>query len=619
MSTRQRKTYGAIEYDVARREWVVYETEPHISLRIKDVFRRVSKTATGQFRFPDDPLHCFELTWFMDRHPFRVSKFDLARLKRGRKSFIHEQDDLERILSGSVSLTQYPGLADGCELWDYQQIAVEMFRKRRRMLLGDDIGLGKTNTAIGCMLIPDSLPCAVVCEVHLMEQWADRLRDFSNLKVHVIRSNTPYKLPSADVYVFAYSRIEGWVDVVAHGAGVTPDVSPRRWPETEEQYAERVEERRQQVDASSSLLPDGRVDGGFFRLLVWDEPQSLRNGYATEKGKAAKVFVESIGRVLGLTATPVMNYGIEMYNVMEFIVPGLLGTKDEFIREWCEGDEKKVSDPDALGAYLREQHALLRRTEDDVGRTQPQPNVLTHYVAYNDRLAEQSEELAYTLALRSQQGSFMERGSAFRQLDALTRLSTGLAKAHGVVDYVRILLEADVPVLMSGWHREVYDIFLSELKDWNPLLYTGTETTRVKERSKRAFIAGDSNLMIISNRSGSGLDGLQARCQDFVCAELDWSPMVLKQLIGRLRRRGQEDVVNAHYMIAKGGSDPLMVETLGLKSSQAHGIMNPFEKPKATTHDKSRMQRLAELVIARRKAKLEGLPDPGNQVFAMAG
>jgi Superfamily II DNA/RNA helicases, SNF2 family len=604
--TTKRKFYGSIGYEPIRREWVIYDVQPHISLKIKDMFRRVSKTSTGQFRFPDDPLHCFELLWFMDRYPLVVSKADLARLKRGRKAFRDEQDHLEELLSGEVSLTQYPGLAEGCELWGFQQSAVEMFRAKGRMLLGDDMGLGKTNTAIGCMLTPGSLPCAVVCEVHVMEQWAERIRGFSNLKIHVISGATPYKLPSADVYIFSYSRIDGWVDVVAHGAGVLPEVSPRAWDETEESYQKRVDARAKKIADAGENLPDGRSNGGFFKMLVWDEPQSLRAGYATEKGKAAKVFVDSIAKILGLTATPVMNYGIEMYNVMQFIVPGVLGTKEEFIREWCNGDDKRVADPDALGSYLREVHALLRRTEDEVGKTLPQPNVLTHYVAFDEKQAERNEELAYTLAIKSQTGSFMERGSAFRQLDILTRMSTGLAKAAGVAAYVRILLEADLPVLLSGWHREVYDIWLDELRDWKPLLYTGTETTRVKERNKNAFIAGDSNLLIISNRSGAGLDGLQARCQDFVAGELDWSPMVLRQLIGRLRRIGQEEVVNAHYMIANGGCDPLMVETLGIKSSQAHGIMNPFEDPKAATHDTSRMQRLAEMVIQRRKAKLEG-------------
>lgn len=605
-----KKTYGDIRLDPARRQWVVTGMQPHISLRIKDVFRRVSKTQTGEFCFPDDDLHCYELLWFMDRHPFRVSPMDKARLNRGRKQFLARQEEVEQLLSAEVSITQYPGLAEGCELWHYQQVAVEFFRLRLRMLLGDDIGLGKTNMAIGCMLVPGSLPCAVVCEAHVTEQWAKRIREFSNLKVHVIKSVAPYPLPKADVYVFSYSKMTGWTDVVAYGASVPTFEKPEwRWDETSEQRAERAAELQRahedRVSKAGNMLPSESdpAQEGFFKFLIWDEPQMLRGGYDTERGKAARVFVAAIPRILGLTATPVMNYGIEMFNVMEFIVPGILGTKDEFIREWCEGNDKRVADPDALGAYLREIQVMLRRTEEEVGKELPQPNVQTHYVDYDESKAAANEDLAYTLAIKSQQGSFVERGSAYRQLDSLTRLSTGLAKAHGVADYTRILLEADLPVLLSGWHREVYDVWIDRLRDFNPVMYTGSETVRMKERNKEAFLRGDSNLMIISNRSGAGLDGLQERCQDVVIGELDWSPMVLRQLIGRLRRQGQPFIVNAHYMIANGGSDPLMVEVLGLKSSQAHGIMNPFSKPKAPVNDEDRMRRLAEMVIARRKER----------------
>lgn len=603
---RKAKSYGEIRLDPVARQWVVSRTEPHISLRIKDIFRRVSKVNVGEFRFPDDNTHCYEILWFMDRFPLRISQMDLARLKKGRKNFLNEQQDLEQIISGEVKLTQYPGLAEGCELWHDQQIAVEMFRMRLRMLLGDDIGLGKTNSAIGCMLVPGSLPCAVVCEVHVTEQWARRIREFSNLKVHVIQSTRPYKLPPADVYIFSYSKIDGWVDVVAHGADLPDDTYQFNVFESPERKSLRLEEESERLKKAGDMLPLDAVktNGSFFKFLVWDEPQQLRTGTGTDKGKAAQVFVASIARILGLTATPVMNYGIEMYNVMQFIVPGMLGTKEEFIREWCDGDEKRVADPDALGAYLREQHVMLRRTEEDVNRSLPQPNVQTHYVAYDEAKVQASEDLAYTLAIKTQSGSFMERGSAARELDSLTRLSTGLAKAVGVADYVKILLEADLPVLLSGWHRDVYSVWQEELRDWKPLLYTGTENVKVKERRKEAFIAGDSNLMIISNRSGAGLDGLQARCQDVVFGELDWSPLVLKQLLGRLRRQGQEFVVNAHYMIANGGSDPLMVETLGIKSSQAHGIMNPYSKPKAPQNNESRMRMLAKMVIQRREIKM---------------
>lgn len=549
------KTYGDLTFEPESNSWVVTEFPPHVSMRIKDVFRRVSKFETSVFRFPNDPLHCFELLWFMDRFPFRMSSADERRIKKGRRQYLKGTKEIEEIFLPDYAPIEVKGLREGCELWEYQAQFVDLFRRVKRLLLGDDVGLGKTNSAIGAMLLPGTLPAAVVLQAHLPDQWVERIEEFSHLKVHVIKTKKPYKLPEADVYVFSYSKVGDWSDLFATG---------------------------------------------FFKMAVYDEPQELRNGTGTEKGKGCQKLSENVDYILGLTATPVMNYGIEMHRVMEFMVPGVLGTEDEFVREWCHGNDKLVTDPDALGSYLIDINAMLRRTEEDVGRNRPLPNVMTQNVPYDSEAAKSSDQLAVMLAQKGTNGSFVERGRALRRLDSLVREQTGIAKAVGVANYVRILLEADVPLLLAGWHREVYDIWLDELREFNPVMYTGTEGRAAKRRAKETFLSGDSNCLIISLRSGAGLDGLQYRSQDVVFGELDWSPMIHKQLAGRLDRYGQEDVVNSHYMIADGGSDPLMVETLGIKSSQSHAIMNPDKPMPAKTTNFERMQMLAKMVLEKR-------------------
>lgn len=554
------KTFGRLKFVPSDRKWVVSGLAPNIALRIKDVFRRINKVSSGEFTFPDDNLHCHELLWFMDRYPLVVDTFDLARLKKGRKSYINGVAEVEKIFAPDYKAPEFIGLAENCSLWEYQAQYVDMFHRVKRILLGDDVGLGKTNSALGCLLDPESLPAAVIVQAHLPEQWEERIEEFTNLRVHVIKTVAPYDLPEADVYIYSYSKIHGWTDVV-------------------------------------KARP--------FRTVILDEPQELRGGFSTNKGAAAKTFCDLASGVMGLSATPVMNYGIEMYHIMQFISPGCLGTLDEFLREWCT-DAKIVADPDALGAYLRESHLMLRRTESDVGLEMPPPNVTLHEVEYDEVVAAASEDLAYRLAITATSGGFMERGQAYRELDALARHTTGVAKAKGVADYVKILLDAGLPVILSGWHREVYDIWQEELKDYKPVMYTGSESKKAKRIAKQKFVSGETNLMIISNRSGAGLDGLQHRCTDVVIGEIDWSWGVLKQLIGRVRRRGQSSQVNAHYMVANGGSDPLMIEVLGVKANQAHGIMNPGQDPIAPVNDTDRMKKLAQMVLDRRANTLSG-------------
>ena len=83
--------------------------------------------------------------------------------------------------------------------------------------------------------------------------------------------------------------------------------------------------------------------------------------------------------------------------------------------------------------------------------------------------------------------------------------------------------------------------------------------------------SGKSKVMFISLRSGAGLNGLQHVCSDVVVGELDWSPQVHKQLIGRVRRWGQLLRVTAHFLHVNGGSDPVIMEVLGLGPGRVVG------------------------------------------------
>src|SRR5690606_9325705 len=146
------------------------------------------------------------------------------------------------------------------------------------------------------------------------------------------------------------------------------------------------------------------------------------------------------------TATPIYNYGDEIHSVMGFIKPGLLGSREEFAREWCKNQGKVVKDPDALGSYLRETGYFLRRTEDDptVDASMPPPNILPVEVEWDQSAADADDALTRTLAIKVLRSDFVEAGRAARELDIRMRQLTGIAKARSVAAYVRMLLR-DAP------------------------------------------------------------------------------------------------------------------------------------------------------------------------------
>jgi hypothetical protein len=69
------------------------------------------------------------------------------------------------------------------------------------------------------------------------------------------------------------------------------------------------------------------------------------------------------------------------------------------------------------------------------------------------------------------------------------RQATGIAKAPYVAEFVRLLLDSEQKVLLFGWHREVYNIWLHALREFKPLLYTGTESP-IRRHGDRALHNG---------------------------------------------------------------------------------------------------------------------------------
>ncbi len=245
------KTYGKLRLDADRDRWVVSGTAPNVNLELKHIFQGISKTEITEFYIDTSLYSTNRLAWFMQMYPMEMSKQDARELRKKVNAFNRQLEIVENIFVPDFRAPEYVGLKDECELWDYQAQFVEMFRVVKRMLLGDDYGLGKTNQAIGAMLLPGMLPCAVVVEAHLPDQWKERIEEFSNLRVHIIKKGTPYDLPEADVYIFSYSKLGGWSDVAGKG---------------------------------------------FFKLVVYDEPQNLRTGTETEKGAGAKSLRNSLLR-----------------------------------------------------------------------------------------------------------------------------------------------------------------------------------------------------------------------------------------------------------------------------------------------------------------------------------
>jgi hypothetical protein len=114
----------------------------------------------------------------------------------------------------------------------------------------------------------------------------------------------------------------------------------------------------------------------------------------------------------------------------------------------------------------------------------------------------------------------------------------------------------------------------------------------------------ESPILIMSLRSGAGIDGLQGMCRTVAYGELDWSSGVHGQCGGRVHRDGQKDGVTEFYLVTDDGSDPVVMDVLGVKKIQLAGIRDPDRDVIETATDGAEnIKKLAQFVIDRRNGK----------------
>lgn len=567
------KSYGTVTLN--GRQWII-ETEPQVALRIKRVFQKINKNQYGKLTLSASAENTRELEWFLVRYPMEMTKADRISLEE----LTEEHRNIELLVS-QVHTGDYtaPTFELALQPREYQRIAADLAMRTGRLLVADDVGLGKTATSICTLTDPANLPALVVTLAHLPKQWAKEIDKFlPKLRTHVIKKGTVYdvckgkngeKVLFPDVLIINYHKLGGWAETLA----------------------------------------------GVVKTVIYDEVQELRRA-ESQKYSAAIHVSEQASLRIGLSATPIFNYGGEIFSVLSAIEPGCLGQKDEFMREWCDSynsDRPKIRDPKAFGSYMREQGLMIRRTRSEVGRELEPLSKIVQAIEADTEALSKIEDSAAELAKIILSQNTLKKGvkmQAAEELSNVIRQATGIAKAPYVADFVRMLAEADEPVLLYCWHREVYSILSAKLADLGPVMYTGSESDNQKQASKEKFLSGESKIMMMSLRSGAGLDGLQFKCRTVVFGELDWSPGVHEQCIGRVYRDGQTDPVMAYFLLSDYGSDPVMLDVLGVKKSQSQGIRDPnadlIETAQASAPD---VKRLAESFLRQRGLEIT---EPSN-------
>ena len=441
----------------------------------------------------------------------------------------------EQITAGEDESGQIPAPETlEAELRAYQLEGVRWLHRMTSLGLGgclaDDMGLGKTVMLIALhlhrMTNPKTTgPTLVVCPASLLGNWEREIQRFA---------------PTEEVHRY-------------HGGGRTLEQVKSGFVLTT--YG------TMRLDA----LKFGAVKWG---LLVADEAQHVKNPRSA--GAKALRTIPARSRV-ALTGTPVENNLSELWAILDWTTPGLLGSHGSFRKEW--GDPIEVEREQIKTRLLSKliRPFVLRRRKSDPGIAPelPPKTITDQPVALSPEQIALYEKAVRDnmLEIRTSEG-IGRRGLVLKLLTSLKQICNHPAqylkeerpkldgrsgKLELLDELLDTILSEDGAVLVFTQYVAMAKLLSSHLEEReikSQLLHGGTPVNK-REQMVDRFQDGEVPVFLLSLKAaGTGLN--LTRADHVIHFDRWWNPAVEEQATDRAHRIGQTKSVQVHRLIAEG-------------------------------------------------------------------
>ncbi|MBF0389445.1 MAG: DEAD/DEAH box helicase [Desulfamplus sp.] len=315
-----------------------------------------------------------------------------------------------------------------------------------------------------------------------------------------------------------------------------------------------------------------------FNYVILDESQNIKN-LSSQISKSA-MLLKAKNR-LALSGTPVENNLLELYALFRFLTPSMLGSVDEFNKNYAIPIQKN-DDKEALNELKKKIYPfILRRLKQDVLKELPDKIEQTIFVDMSD---EQKEFYEHRRAFyyKSVKSQIMENGiqkSQFIILQALSELrqlaSIPESKSDNIVispkrevliEYILDIVSNNHKVLVFANYLNALDIIGQDLESNGIDFLLMTGATRDRKELVKKFQYDDTYKVFLMTLKTGGI-GLNLTAADYVFIfDPWWNKSAENQAIDRAHRIGQDKTVFSYKLITRGTIEEKILELQRLKS-----------------------------------------------------
>jgi superfamily II DNA or RNA helicase len=423
-----------------------------------------------------------------------------------------------------------------------------------RALLADEMGLGKTVQGIAACILLAKLKNAarvlVVCPASLKAEWEEQIARFCDQSTRLVFGpkvgrDAAYRDP-------AFFTIVNYEQVLVDADEI-----------------------------NTMLKPD---------IVVLDEAQRIKN-WQTKTARRVKSLRSPYAFVL--TGTPLENRIEEVYSIVQYLDPEILGPLFRFNRDFYQLDERgrPIDYQNLAGLRIRLQPVLLRRRKSDVETQLPGRTVKTYFVPMSDVQKTRYED--YNIPARQLIAAAQHRPltpAEFERLqmllacmrmvcdtpailDPACRVSPKLEELEGIL--TDVLEDPDRKVIIfSEWERMLTLVReLAGEMGVDVAWHTGSLPQQRRRAEINRFKHDPACRLFLSTDSGSVGLNLQV-ASAVINMDLPWNPAKLEQRIARAWRKNQMRTVHVVNLVTEDSIEHNILHLLGRKQALADGVID---------------------------------------------
>ena len=335
----------------------------------------------------------------------------------------------------------------------------------------------------------------------------------------------------------------------------------------------------------------------FYDLVVVDEAHHLRNR-RTLSWKLVNQIKKKF--IFLLSATPVQNNLIELFNLITLLKPGQFKTEKLFKQEYVKrGNQRVPVNKEKLRELLRD--VMIRNTRSAIDlklpkrfattiRVEPTAVESEIYNVISDYLRRHDLKKPMINLLLKEAGS-----SPFALKNSLLKIGKPFAKEgkggfEGIIDALddnkaTSKGEALLEILMKNPHEKkiIFTQYIKTMDYITNLLrrekipyVTFSGNMRVREKDLAIARFKDEIPVLVSTESGGEGRNMQF-CNTIINFDLPWNPMKIEQRIGRLHRIGQTRDVFIFNLSVKDTIENYIIDILDSKINMFEMVIGEIE------------------------------------------